>query len=202
MLYVCLAELDNRTVRRAEGCPFFAGELIRSVAERGGTDELPDTVQATVLARLDQLAAEERRLIQLGSVFGRAFRPPGLLALEPTLQRVDEVIDRLVDKDLLRSTGADIFAFRHILIREAAYQTLTRAERGRLHAAPAAWLEGLAGEREDSLAELIAYHYREAATMATAPRPGEAGNERIRREAVGWVGRAPAVAAAGAASVG
>src|SRR3989440_11102891 len=69
LLEGCSAELVNRIVRRAEGNPFFAGELIRSVAERGGTDQLPDTVQATVLARLDQLATEERRIIQLGSVF-------------------------------------------------------------------------------------------------------------------------------------
>ena len=201
LLEGCSAELVDRIVRRAEGNPFFAGELIRSVAERAGADQLPDTVQATVLARLDLLAPEERRVIQLGSVFGRAFRPPGLLALEPTLEGLDQVVDRLVDKDLLRPTGTDIFAFRHILIREVAFQTLTRAERGRLHAAAAAWLEGLAGEREDSLAELIAYHYREAATMATAQRPGEAETERIRRKAVDWLGRAADVAAAGAASV-
>src|SRR5438270_8193668 len=115
LLEGCSPELVDRIVRRAEGNPFFAGELIRSVAERGGTDQLPDTVQATVLTRLDQLDAEERRIIQLGSVFGRAFRPPGLLALEPTIVNVDDVIEQLVEKDLLRLTGSDIFAFRHIL---------------------------------------------------------------------------------------
>jgi class 3 adenylate cyclase len=201
LLEGCSTDLVDRVVRRAEGNPFFAGELIRSVAERTGADRLPDTVQATVLARLDQLAPEERRIIQLGSVFGRAFRPHGLLALDPTLQGLNEIIDRLMDKDLLRATGADIFAFRHILIREVAYQTLTRAERGRLHAAAAAWLEGLAGDREDSLAELIAYHYREAATVATAQRPREAETGRTRKKAVDWLSRAADVAAAGAASV-
>jgi class 3 adenylate cyclase len=201
LLEGCSAELVDRIVRRAEGNPFFAGELIRSIAERTGSDKLPDTIQATVLARLDQLAPDERRIVQLGSVFGRAFRPPGLLALEPALRGLDETIDQLVEKDLLRATGADIFAFRHILIREVAYQTLTRAERGRLHAAAAAWLEGLAGEREDSLAELIAYHYREAAIMATAQRPGEAETERIRQKAVDWLSHAAEVAAAAAASL-
>ena len=201
LLEGCSPELVDRIVRRAEGNPFFAGELIRSVAERVGADQLPDTVQATVLARLDLLAPEERRIIQLGSVFGRAFRPPGLLALEPTLQRLDEIIDRLVEKDLLRPTGADIYAFRHILIREVAYQTLTRSERGRLHASAAAWLEGLALEREDALAELIAYHYREAAMIASGQRPGETETERIREKAVDWLSRAADVAAAGAASV-
>lgn len=201
LLEGCSAELVDRVVRRAEGNPFFAGELVRSVAERAGADQLPDTVQATVLARLDLLAPEERRIVQLGSVFGRAFRPPGLLALEPTLQGLNEIIDQLMEKDLLRSTGADIFAFRHILIREVAYQTLTRAERGRLHAAAAAWLEGLAGEREDSLAELIAYHYREAAMIASAQRPDEAETQRIREKAVDWLSRAADVAAAAAANL-
>src|SRR5438309_8714087 len=201
LLEGCTPELVDRIVRRAEGNPFFAGELIRSVAERAGSDQLPDTVQATVLARIDLLTAEERRIIQLGSVFGRAFRAPGLLALEPTLMRVDGVIEQLVDKDLLRATGADIFAFRHILIREVAYQTLTRAERGRLHAAAAQWLEGIAGEREDSLAELIAYHYREAAMIAAAQRPDEAETQRIRAKAVDWLSRAADVAAAGAANL-
>jgi class 3 adenylate cyclase len=201
LLEGCSAELVDRIVRRAEGNPFFAGELIRSVADRAGDDLLPDTVQATVLARLDLLAPEERRITQLGSVFGRAFRPPGLLALEPTLQGLDRVIDRLVDKDLLRPTGTDVFAFRHILIREVAYQTLTRSERGRLHAAAAGWLEGLAGDREDALAELIAYHYREAASIATAQRPGEAATDAVRKKAVEWLIRATEVAAAAAASV-
>src|SRR5713101_1867727 len=201
LLEGCSADLVDRIVRRAEGNPFFAGELIRSVAERGGTDQLPDTVQATVLARLDQLPPEERRMVQLGSVFGRAFRPPGLLALEPTLERADQVIDRLVDKDLLRSTGADIFAFRHILIREVAYQTLTRAERGRLHAAGAQWLAGVASEREESMAELIAYHYREAAGIASAQRPDDPQTAAVRKKAVEWLTRATEVAAAAAATI-
>ena len=201
LLEGCSPELVDRIVRRAEGNPFFAGELIRSVAERGGTDQLPDTVQATVLTRLDQLGAEERRIIQLGSVFGRAFRPPGLLALEPTIVNVDDVIEQLVEKDLLRLTGSDIFAFRHILIREVAYQTLTRAERGRLHAAAAEWLEGLAGEREDSMAELIAFHYREAAGIASAQRPNEPQSLEVRKKAVEWLSRATEVAAAATATI-
>ena len=122
-------------------------------------------------------------------MFGRAFRPPGLLALEPTLEALEDTIEQLVEKDLVRSTGTDIFAFRHILIREVAYQTLTRAERGRLHAAAASWLEGLASEREDALSELIAYHYREAALIATAQRRDETDTERIRQKAVAWLSR-------------
>jgi len=121
--------------------------------------------------------------------------------LEPTLEGLEDVLDRLLDKDLLRSTGADTFAFRHILIREVAYQTLTRAERGRLHAAAAEWLAGIAGEREDSLAELIAFHYREAATIATAQRPDDPQTTQVRKKAAVWLTRAADVAASAAATI-
>ncbi|HZC79198.1 MAG TPA: hypothetical protein VE258_15705, partial [Ktedonobacterales bacterium] len=76
-----------------------------------------------------------------------------------------------------------------------------RAQRGGLHAAAAGWLEGLAGEREDSLAELIAYHYREAALIANAQHPEEAETLAVRAKAVEWLSRAAEVADAGAASV-
>src|SRR5207253_5624082 len=204
-------ELVERVVQRAEGNPFFAGELVRSIMERPSGDQLPDTVQATVLARLDLLQPAERRLIQLGSIYGRAFRLAGIRALEAPPPNpppdgegkpgLEDVAERLMEKDLVRSAGGDLFTFRHILIREVAYQTLTRAERGRLHAAAAAWLEGLAGEREDALAELIAYHYREAAAIAIAQRPNDPQTEGIRHKAVDWLSRAAEVAAAAAASL-
>ncbi len=64
-----------------------------------------------------------------------------------------------------------------------------------------AWLEGAAGEREDALAELIAFHYREAAVISTVQRPGEPETELVREKAVVWLIRATEVAAAAAASV-
>ena len=101
----------------------------------------------------------------------------------------------LVERDLLRP-AADSYVFRHILIREVAYQTLPRAERARLHAAAAAWLErGVAG-REDALAELIAFHYREAVALAGASR-----GRRHAPRAVDWLSRAAESAYAGAATV-
>ena len=192
-------QLVQRVVERAEGNPFFAGELVRSVLERR-SEQLPDTVQATVLARLDLLPLEERRTIQLGAVFGRSFPLSGIQALEPELSRLGAVADQLIDKDLLRAGAGDLYTFRHILIREVAYQTLTRAERGRLHAAAAAWLERIASGRQDTLAELIAFHYREAATIALAQRPDDPDSERIREKAVQWLSRAAEVASSAAAT--
>jgi len=194
------SELIQKVVSRAEGNPFFAGELVRSLKERPELDRLPDTVQATVVARLDLLQAHERRAVQIGSVFGRSFRLSGVQALEPALTDIAEIADQLIDKDLIRSGGGDSYSFRHILIREVAYQTLTRADRARLHAAAGEWLEKRAEDREEALAELIAYHYREAAILATAQRPDDEQTRLTRARAVEWLSRAGAVAAAAAAS--
>jgi class 3 adenylate cyclase len=205
--------LIERVVAQAEGNPFFAGEIVQSIRERVGslTDDaavehalrtLPDTIQATVLARLDLLEPEERRVLQLGAVFGRAFRADGITALGPDLASdIDSLLDRLVHKDLVRPSAGDSFVFRHILIREVAYQALLRAERAELHAAAARRLEAQAAGREDALAELIAYHFREAATLTSAAMTTALHVAEVRRRAVSWLQRAADVAAAGAATV-
>src|SRR5205814_9607874 len=66
-------ELVELVSKRSEGNPFYASELVRSYLEHGSLEKLPDTVQATVRARLDLLPSEERRLLQLGSAAGRSF---------------------------------------------------------------------------------------------------------------------------------
>jgi class 3 adenylate cyclase len=204
-------EIIDRIVARAEGNPFYAGELVRSLSERlrGKRDlqaveaalaKLPDTVQAAVLARLDLLTDPQRRVLQVGAVFGRSFRSAGVDVLAPEIGGSAARCEELVDRDLVRPSAADAFVFRHILIREVAYQTLARAERGRLHAKAAAWLEERAAGREDALAELIAYHYREAAQLAGAVSM-DAFNPDMRRRAVSWLRRAGEAANASAASV-
>ena len=204
--------LIERVVGRAEGNPFFAGEIIQSIRERvvsmtdGAAMEqalatLPDTIQATIQARLDLLGAEERRVLQLGAVFGRSFRADGIAVVGPELASdLEMLLDRLVGKDLIRPSAGDSFVFRHILIREVSYQTLLRAERAGLHAAAARGIEARAGGREDALAELIAYHFREAATLTSATKAAQLDVLEIRRKAVSWLKRAADVAAAGAAT--
>jgi class 3 adenylate cyclase len=186
---------------RSEGNPFYAGELVRSYLDHGSLERLPDTVQATVLARLDLLPAAERRVLQLGSVFGRAFRASGVGALEPGLdQHVAELCENLADRDLIRPAEGDRYAFRHILIQEVAYGTLPRSERARLHAEAAKWVELNAGQREVALAEILAFHYREAAVLYTALEPESEPTMRIRDKAAQWLLRAAAVAVSAGAT--
>ena len=202
-------EVVRRVVARAEGNPFYAGEIVRSILERvPGLDDpaaveaavaaLPDSVQATVLARIDLLPPAARRALQVGSVFGRSFRVGGLVSVEPELAAdMAAAVDDLVERDLVRPAAADSYDFRHILIREVAYGTLPRTDRSRLHAAAGRWLETTAWGREDELAELIAYHYREAATIGAMVGPVP---EDVRIGAVAWLRRAADVAMAGAAN--
>jgi class 3 adenylate cyclase len=202
----------NAVVERAEGNPFFAGEIVAALLEvvksfddpvevKAALARLPDTVQATVLARLDLLPDDEREVVRLGSVFGRSFRPSGVAALLPDAdaESVAETCERLVDRDLVRPVGADGFVFRHILIREVAYATLPRAARARLHGAAGRWLEERAAGSEEAYAELVAYHYREAASLAGAMELDEA--DELRDKARTWLVKAAEMARAAAATI-
>jgi class 3 adenylate cyclase/tetratricopeptide (TPR) repeat protein len=194
-------DVINLVAARSEGNPFYAGELVRSYLEHGSLERLPDTVQGTVLARLDLLPPGERRVLQLGSVFGRAFRASGVGALEPGLdQHVLELCENLADRDLIRAAEGDHFAFRHILIQEVAYGTLPRSERARLHAEAARWVETTTPGREVALSEILAFHYRAAAVLYTALEPDSENAARTRKQAAKWLLKAADVAVAAAAT--
>jgi class 3 adenylate cyclase/tetratricopeptide (TPR) repeat protein len=187
---------------RSEGNPFYAGELVRAYLEQGSLQRLPDTVQATVLARLDLLPHEERRVLQLGAIFGRAFRPAGVAALENrTETEVRQMCEDLADRDLIRPGEGDRYSFRHILIQEVAYNTLPRSERARLHAAAASWVESTSPGREAAVAEILAFHYREAAILSVALDPTSAGTAAIKASAAQWLLKASDLAAAAGATV-
>ncbi len=186
---------------RSEGNPFYAGELVRAYLDHGSLERLPDTVQATVLARLDLLPPMERRVLQLGSVFGRAFRAAGVAALETGLAaQAHELCENLTDRDLIRPADSDRFAFRHILIQEVAYSTLPRSERARLHAEAGRWVEASSEGREVAVAEILAFHYREAAVLKTALDPSSETTSQSRRLAAVWLGKAAEIAAAAGAT--
>ena len=206
-------EIVSAVVDRAEGNPFYAGEIVRSLVDRlgpvpdpaavaGAIAALPDTVQATVLARLDALPPDARRVVQLGAVLGRTFEPKAIPAIDPALsaEAVDAAIGDLLDRDLIRTAQLGAATFRHILIREVAYNTLPRAERARLHGAAGRWLIGAAtaSGRTDELAELVAFHLREAVSLGSLL--GEPVPDDLVALAVEWLRRAAEAAAAGAAT--
>jgi hypothetical protein len=114
------------------------------------------------------LLPRERTVMQAAAVAGRTFRPAMLQAVLADVQppEIDAALDGLLARDLLVETSGGAFAFRHVLNRDVACGTLSRAERIRLHGKIAAWLEAYGADRLDEYTELIAYHYREAVLLA------------------------------------
>jgi class 3 adenylate cyclase/tetratricopeptide (TPR) repeat protein len=161
--------LRERVVERSGGNPFFVLELVRGLAEKStSTDKLPDTVHAAVLARLDLLSLQERSVVQAASIARRVFRVAELQAMLGglTSNEIDRALDGLMRRHLVMQVAGRAFTFQHILIRDVANGTLSRAERVRMHSKIAMWLEEFASGELDEFSELIAYHFREAVRLA------------------------------------
>ena len=201
-------------VSRAEGNPLFVEELLRRlidesvivhrdgrwVATSGAADVLlPDTIHALLAARLDGLPSEEKRVMQEAAVIGRGFwaspiasavtvsteAPAAVDTVRPLLERLERR-GLIVARPTSTLPGEVEYAFRHALIRDVAYASVPRSRRARAHAEVAEWMERLAGERTDEVAELLAYHYYSAiagddADLAWSDDPD--GRASVRRRA-------------------
>ncbi|HKA25855.1 MAG TPA: adenylate/guanylate cyclase domain-containing protein, partial [Gaiellaceae bacterium] len=175
--------LRTRILDAAGGNPLFVQEMVAMVAERqAGNGEaaeiaVPPTIQALLAARLDQLDSHERVVLERGSVEGNIFHRSAVEALAPEEQEVPRQLMSLVRKELVRPdraqlSGDDAFRFRHLLIRNAAYDALPKAERADLHQSFAAWLEEHGAELVE-LDEILGYHLEQAwryrAELGAAP---------------------------------
>ena len=158
-----------RIVAAAEGKPLFVEQLIAMQAESGdGTLEIPPTLQALLAARIDNLEAEERAVIERGSVEGRLFHRGVVTELlpEPARAGLGGHLLTLVRKEFVRPDratlpGDDGFRFGHILIRDAAYASIPKRTRAELHARFGDWLAARPdGGGPD---EIIGYHLEQAA---------------------------------------
>lgn len=157
--------LVARIVQRAAGNALYLEELIRKAAT-DESGELPTTVQALVQARLDALDAPSRRLLQLGSVYGDVFWLDAVRALLPPDERAKAAAaaDTLVARELLEQNESSRFAgerelvFRHSLVREAAFSTLSEEDARTARGLAADWLV----EAGETSAFTLAEHYRAA----------------------------------------
>ena len=128
---------------------------------------MPPTIQALLAARLDQLPSGERLALERGAVEGQVFHRGAVQALAPDDPSIPAQLMGLVRKELLRPTAAtlpedDAFRFRHLLIRDAAYDALPKATRAELHERFARWLEEHGGGLVE-LDEILGYHLEQAA---------------------------------------
>ncbi len=171
---------------KTEGNPLFVEETMRMLAEEGvdSVDRIPDTVQALIAARIDRLPLEQKAILQRAAVIGRIFWPSAIQRLSPELESLDELLEDLLLRDFVvpeqRSSirGEEAYKFKHVLIREVAYGSVSKSARADHHAAFAEWLKERAG---DELLEIRAYHLDHAAKL-TAELNGSVPDE-LRRDA-------------------
>jgi class 3 adenylate cyclase/tetratricopeptide (TPR) repeat protein len=181
--------LRVRIREAAEGNPLFVEQMLAMVAESPNGDVVvPPTIQALLAARLDQLDASERGVLERGAVEGKIFHRGGVEALAPDEPDVHTKLMALVRKELVRPDrtqlpGDDAFRFRHLLIRDAAYDGLPKSARAELHERFAAWLEAH-GRDLIELDEILGYHFEQAFRYrAELGLGGEETDELARRAA-------------------
>ncbi|HKV86717.1 MAG TPA: AAA family ATPase [Candidatus Dormibacteraeota bacterium] len=173
--------LRQDLVATADGNPLFLEEIIRRLVDGGllvreGSGwrvagplptALPDTVMAVLGARIDALPPAHKRALQEAAVIGRVFweAPVRRATADPDVTSSLLALEAkgLVSVHPTSGIGGELeFTFKHALVRDVAYASLPRIRRARAHAEAARWLEQIAGDRSEELAELIAYHYRTA----------------------------------------
>ncbi len=176
--------LGERITALTEGNPLFAEEMVRMLVDRGTLRfndgrwqlarpvdevEIPSSVQAVLAARLDALPENEKRVAQDAAVIGRVFWDQLVAHIaRDDVDKTSERIRRLRVKDLVvprepsSMTGAAEFGFRHVLIRDVAYESLPKRDRAALHREIGEWAERELADRLDEFAELVASHFAAA----------------------------------------
>ena len=172
-------DLSNRILEAAQGNPLFLEQVIAHLVDRrisdataaGDREEvtIPGSLTALLEARLDSLSDLQRAVLQRGSIEGQVFHRGAVSRLLPgdLRSQVASSFGPLMQKEFISPgdaelAGEDAFRFRHLLIRDAAYQALPKETRAALHERLADWLEDVAGLRLAELEEIVAYHLEAA----------------------------------------
>jgi class 3 adenylate cyclase/tetratricopeptide (TPR) repeat protein len=175
------AEVQGTVLHASQGNPLFVEELVAMLVAQGaltwqnggwrGTHpiaslDVPPTLGALLAARLDQLG-NEREALERGAVEGEVFHRGSVLFLSDSDDAVAPQLERLVAQDFIRPATAQFtndaaFHFRHILIRDAAYNSVAKRVRAELHERFADWLEALAGDRLAEFEGILGYHLEQA----------------------------------------
>jgi hypothetical protein len=200
-------DLATGIIERSDGNPLFIEELFRTWSGTGvlvpqgtgwrlgdGTAEirLPPTVQAIYAAQLDDLPNDARDVARKGSVAGRRF-PVGALESLDAASSAGPGIEVLARRALVAGPTVDplvgrTYAYRHALLRDAGYASLSRSDRARLHVRLARWLESTVRPDQPQIAELIGVQYEQALESAPA-LSGELGEGLSRSDVASLAAR-------------
>jgi tetratricopeptide (TPR) repeat protein len=195
--------VEQRISEAAEGNPLFVEEMVSMLIDDGllrhqngswdvsadlGSVSVPPTIHALLAARLDRLGGDERAVIQSASVVGKEFGVDDVAALVPEQlrARTSSIVSALVRKELVRPDHEgprDAFRFRHILIRDAAYNAISKQQRADLHERFANWLEETFPERLSEYEEIISYHLEQAHKSRASLGPADDKSRELARRA-------------------
>jgi tetratricopeptide (TPR) repeat protein len=184
-------ESVDAVLERTGGVPLFIEELTRAVLERGkGTfseHEIPVTLHDSLMARLDRLGPA-KEVAQLAATIGREFSYEVLRAICPLNEdKLIGALNRLIDAELLDQKLSQTrlsYAFKHALIRDAAYESLLRSQRRDYHRKLAEVLQQDFLEIVEGQPELLAMHFTEAGLIGRAiPYWQQAGQRALERSA-------------------
>jgi|SRR5579859_6633395 len=180
-------DLRARILARAEGNPFFVEEVVRALVENGSTAagsrvgpgvgeeapqfEIPDNLQSLLIARIDRLADEARRTLQIAAIVGRSFNYRVLDAILDTGAMLDRRLGELQQANLIFEATRlpeREYSFRHALLHEAAYRTILRKHRREFHQRVGVALEALFPAQLEEYAPALGFHFEEAGDIARA----------------------------------
>jgi len=204
------SEVADRIAGASEGIPLFVEEMLSMLIDDGllvrGSSEwnavadlasvpVPPTIQALLAARLEQLDENERAFLECAAVIGKVFVEDALRELaDPELRdALAGSLEALVRKDLIRAdpprANEQSFRFRHLLIRDAAYSSIPKESRWKLHVQCARWFEQ-AGGRAIETEELVGYHLEQAYRYLAEVGAVDDAAAAIGREAAALLGLA------------
>ena len=178
-------DVRRRIREAADGNPLFVEQMLAMAADGvDGELTVPSTIQALLAARIDQLPPAERFALERGSIEGQIFHRGSVAALAPDDPEIPARLLRLVRKELVRPSeavlpGDDAFRFRHLLIRDAAYDALPKSVRADLHQRFAVWLSEH-GTSVIELDEILGFHLEQAARYLDEL---DTPDEKVRRAA-------------------
>jgi len=176
--------LELRIADAAGGNPLFVEEMVSMLIDDGllvredgrwamvgdlAAVPVPPTIHALLAARLDHLGDGERAVLERAAVEGKLFHRESIEKLTSSDRRslVSAQLGALTRKELIRPdrpvfAGEDAYRFRHLLIRDAAYESIPKSVRADLHERHAEWLEAKANERGVEYDEILGYHLEQA----------------------------------------
>ena len=183
-----ISAVREHVLARAEGNPYFAEEIVRSLIGSGRLERdpetghwsaigdvhhlpIPDTLQGVIAARVDRLDEDLKQVLKIAAVIGRSFLYRVLDAIADTGRVIDRHLAGLEQLELIRERRRSPeleYWFTHALVQETTYESILVEQRQQLHRRVADCIASLFADRIDEYAGILAHHYARAAEWAKA----------------------------------